>query len=295
MTPERFRAEMQAAAQLRGHLHIVPVYDSGQHGTLLYFVMPLLAGEPLSTRLQREPKPTLAEAVRMGLGIALGRQHAHERNILHRDIKPGNVWLMWDGTAKILDFGLARVIPGDTSNPSLAGTPDYVAPQLWKQEKPSVQSDLFARGVLLGELVTGRRLGKNETLAASAAPGHGRTRPPTRAGQVPRRGRSTARPRRTPRGGGGSSRAATTRRSRIAPARQRFEQLDRLAVLPGPQRVLHPRFVVAGVFQRSLDPRRLFGATRVSQERRPLPAEARHQRRVIDARGLLVGVQCGVE
>ena len=105
---ERFLREIQIAAKL-SHPNIVPVFDSGQAGGLLYYVMPLVEGESLRARLRREPAVEFEEALRItrDVGVALRYAHAHE--VIHRDIKPENI-LLAHGPAVVTDFGIARAI-----------------------------------------------------------------------------------------------------------------------------------------------------------------------------------------
>src|SRR5262249_28657753 len=107
---ERFMLEARAAAGI-SHDHVVTIFQGGEDGGLAYLAMPLLEGETLEDRLKRETKLPTAEILRIGRQIALGLAAAHAKHLIHRDVKPANIWLEADsGRAKLLDFGLARAL-----------------------------------------------------------------------------------------------------------------------------------------------------------------------------------------
>jgi serine/threonine protein kinase len=155
---QRFLREAQAAAAIE-HEHIVTIYQVGEDRGVPYLAMPLLQGEPLDRRLEREPILPLADTLRIGREIAEGLAAAHERGLIHRDVKPGNVWLESpQGRVKILDFGLARSI-GDpsklTQQGAIIGTPAYMAPEQARGEGVGPPCDLFSLGCVLYRLCTG--------------------------------------------------------------------------------------------------------------------------------------------
>ncbi len=133
---ERFLREARAAARLE-HDHVVPVYQVGEDRGVLFLAMPLLRGETLEDRLKREPKPPTAEVLRIGREMAEGLDAAHSHGLIHRDVKPSNVWLeAGRGRVKVLDFGLARVQDESenqlTQDGLVMGTPAFMAPeQAW--------------------------------------------------------------------------------------------------------------------------------------------------------------------
>jgi WD40 repeat protein len=142
--------EAEAAARLN-HPNVVTLHDYGIHQGTPYLILELLRGETLQERLRRGPL-TLREGVRVALDVARGLVHAHGQGVLHRDLKPGNVFLTEDGSVKILDFGLARLLdhaalPG--------GTPAYMAPEQLKGEPGDARTDVFALGVVLFQALTG--------------------------------------------------------------------------------------------------------------------------------------------
>src|SRR5207249_4903595 len=106
--PDRFQREIRLAARLQ-HPHIVPVFDSGGAGGVLWYTMPYVAGHSLSTRLASGELLSITEAVRIFRDVADALAHAHARGVIHRDVKPGNV-LLSDGHALVMDFGIAKVI-----------------------------------------------------------------------------------------------------------------------------------------------------------------------------------------
>jgi hypothetical protein len=165
----RFLREARAAAAVE-HDHVVPIWHVGAESGAPYIVMPLLKGEPLDRRLKRQGALPAAEVVRIGGEIAAGLEAAHARGLIHRDMKPANVWLdETAGRARVLDFGLARLENGAdalTQTDSLQGTPAYMAPELLDGRPADVRSDLFALGAILYECATGRRAFTGATITA---------------------------------------------------------------------------------------------------------------------------------
>jgi eukaryotic-like serine/threonine-protein kinase len=156
---ERFLREIKTAARLQ-HPHIVPVFDSGNADGQLFFVMPLIEGESLRARLQREGRLDVEEAVRIVREIADALEYAHSEGVVHRDVKPENI-LMSRGHALLADFGIARAARA-TENVALTqagtslGTPSYMSPELAAGETDvGPASDVYALGCILFELLTG--------------------------------------------------------------------------------------------------------------------------------------------
>jgi hypothetical protein len=157
----RFLREAKAAASL-DHEHIVAVFDMGEENGAPFLVLPLLKGESLEDRLRRERPLPLAEALRIAAEMAEGLAAAHEAGLVHRDVKPGNVWLTAPGgRVKLLDFGLARLVEGEggmTRSGAVMGTPAYMSPEQAAGGKGvDGSADLFSLGAVLYELLTGRR------------------------------------------------------------------------------------------------------------------------------------------
>lgn len=157
---ERLWREARAAAAVN-HPNVCQIYDVGEEDGDVWVAMELLEGEPLSARLSRG-KMTAPEALQATLGILGALEALHARGILHRDLKPTNVFVTRHGV-KVLDFGLARsLVPsgGTTARltivGSVVGTPEYMAPERWTDENVGPESDLFALGAILFEMVTGK-------------------------------------------------------------------------------------------------------------------------------------------
>lgn len=158
-TRERFLREARAAAAIE-HENVVPVYAVGEVAGSPYLVMPLLRGEALDTRLQSGTWPSLTEACRLTREVAAGLAAAHATGVVHRDVKPSNVWLDETGRARLIDFGLARQARGGdvlTRAGVVLGTPAYMAPEQAAGGPVDHRADLFSLGVLLYELTTRRR------------------------------------------------------------------------------------------------------------------------------------------
>ncbi|HEX4627157.1 MAG TPA: serine/threonine-protein kinase, partial [Gemmatimonadales bacterium] len=156
----RFLREIQIAAQLN-HPHILPLYDSGESDSLLYYVMPYVTGETLRERLERERQVSLHDAVQIGTEVASALSYAHVRDIVHRDIKPENI-LLSEGYALVADFGIARAITAaEDSGPVTTagitvGTPLYMSPEQALAESVDGRSDQYSLGCVLYEMLTGR-------------------------------------------------------------------------------------------------------------------------------------------
>lgn len=152
----RFRVEAKALASVQ-HRNVVALLDSGElpGDAGLYLAMELLEGESLADRLKREPIPR-DEVIDAMMQACAGLEAVHQAGVLHRDIKPGNLFRCHDGTVKLIDFGLARATEGTsvTAAGLLMGTVGFVAPELLDGEPASVQSDLYALGVAAWRLLT---------------------------------------------------------------------------------------------------------------------------------------------
>ena len=155
---ERFRREAQAAANL-SHPNIVPVFDWGEADRTYFIVMEYVDGEPLSSiiRTQAPLSPTRAAAIAADIAKALS--YAHRHGVVHRDVKPGNVLLTLDGQVKVGDFGIARAIGQSetvTQTGLVMGTATYFSPEQAQGLGVDGRSDVYALGVVLYEMVTGR-------------------------------------------------------------------------------------------------------------------------------------------
>jgi serine/threonine protein kinase len=155
---ERFLREARAAAVLK-HDNVVTIYQVGEDRGVPFLAMEFLRGVPLDRWLDKHPRPTAPQVLRIGREVAAGLAAAHARGLMHRDIKPGNIWLEApSGRAKILDFGLARsqADPQLTKSGLIIGTPAYMAPEQARGGPVDHRCDLWALGVVLYRLCTGR-------------------------------------------------------------------------------------------------------------------------------------------
>src|SRR5579859_7465270 len=156
---ERFHREVETIAHLE-HPNILPVYDSGEDDDgMLYLVMLLVRGGTLKDRLHREPPPWPARQVlKLAQQVLAALDAAHQQGIIHRDIKPDNI-LLHGERALLADFGIAKLMQGDpglTVVGTFVGTPDYAAPEQVLALPLDGRSDLYAFGIVLYELLTGR-------------------------------------------------------------------------------------------------------------------------------------------
>jgi serine/threonine-protein kinase len=155
--PERFLREIDIAAAL-SHPHILPVFDSGQAGGFLYYVMPLAESESLRERLRRERQLPLPDALQINREVADALAYAHSHNVVHRDIKPENI-LLHGGHALVADFGIARAIAGNdrvTGTGTVVGTPAYMSPEQASGETQlDGRSDIYSLACVLYEMLGG--------------------------------------------------------------------------------------------------------------------------------------------
>jgi eukaryotic-like serine/threonine-protein kinase len=170
---ERFRREARAVAQL-SHPHIVGVIDAGDDQDPThprpYIVFEYVEGETLKDRIRRVGRLPIAEAVAYAIEIARALGAAHARHIVHRDVKPQNVLIDEEGSAKVTDFGIARTLDeeGLTADGRVLGTTDYVSPEQALGQQVTGQSDLYSLGIVLYEMLTGEVPFKGETQVAVA-------------------------------------------------------------------------------------------------------------------------------
>ncbi len=153
----RFTREAQAAAAI-SHANVVNVYDVGQEGDLFYLVMQLVDGTDLKELIAREGALPWARAISIARDVLAGLAAIHAAGIVHRDIKPQNVLIGRDGSVRVTDFGVAHV-ERDTSLTAAGttvGTADYMAPEQAQGQVPTPAADVYAVGVILFEMVTGR-------------------------------------------------------------------------------------------------------------------------------------------
>jgi serine/threonine-protein kinase len=166
---ERFRREARAVAQL-SHPHVVGVIDAGEDEGRPYIVFEYVEGETLKDRIRRQGRLEIGEAVAYAIEIARALGAAHARHIVHRDVKPQNVLIDDEGSAKVTDFGIARTLDeeGLTADGRVLGTTDYVSPEQALGQPVTGQSDLYSLGVVLYEMLTGEVPFKGENQVAVA-------------------------------------------------------------------------------------------------------------------------------
>jgi eukaryotic-like serine/threonine-protein kinase len=164
---ERFFREARAAGHL-SHKNIVTIYDLGEHEGKPYLAMEFLDGEDLQRRLARPERMSLSHKLRLAIEICEGVEFAHSHGIIHRDIKPANIYITPNGGAKILDFGLARLMTSQlTASNMLMGTLNYMAPEQVRGERADQRSDVFSVGVVLYELFGGRKAFEGDSVAST--------------------------------------------------------------------------------------------------------------------------------
>lgn len=154
---ERFRREAQAAASL-SHPNVVNIYDVGQDNGIDYIVMEFIAGDNLKDLIRREAPFTVRRALSYAAQICEALNHAHQHNIVHRDIKPHNILVTGDGRVKVTDFGIARAVSssGLTQTGVVLGSVQYFSPEQAKGGVVGTQSDLYSLGCVLYEMLSGK-------------------------------------------------------------------------------------------------------------------------------------------
>ncbi len=167
----RFKQEARAAGSL-AHPNIVSVYDYGtdaDEGTQ-YIVMQLVDGEDLATVLRERGNLSVEDSVRVAIGVASALEAAHRRGIVHRDVKPGNILITDDGEVKVTDFGIARAVSeaSMTVTGTTLGSVHYFSPEQARGDEVTGASDVYALGIVLYEMLTGRRPFEGDSAAGVA-------------------------------------------------------------------------------------------------------------------------------
>ncbi len=155
----RFKNEAQISAQL-SNPNVATLFDFIKEGDQSYLIMEYIDGVTIEERLKREGALSVRETINLSKQILNGLSEAHRLNILHRDLKPANVMIKAGTYAKLMDFGIARLETATrlTANNKVIGTVEYMAPELLKGKEPSKASDLYAVGVMMYEMLTGKTL-----------------------------------------------------------------------------------------------------------------------------------------
>src|SRR5438270_1621437 len=152
---KRFQREAQSAGTLQ-HPNIVIIYELGTHDGNPYMAMEFISGESLETIVSSHRRMSLVDKMDIMIQMLNGLQYAHEHGIVHRDIKPGNIMVLKDGTVKIVDFGIARISDNSmTKTGQIVGTINYMSPEQFNGHVVDGRSDIFSAGVLLYEFLTG--------------------------------------------------------------------------------------------------------------------------------------------
>jgi serine/threonine-protein kinase len=164
---ERFFREARAAGQL-SHKNIITIYDLGEHEGQPFLAMEYLEGQDLQQRMTSPAAMSLARKLELAIEICEGLEYAHLHGVIHRDIKPANIFITNGGIAKILDFGLARLITSELTNSNMMmGTLNYMAPEQVRGERADHRSDIFSAGVVLYEVLGGRRAFEGDSFGAT--------------------------------------------------------------------------------------------------------------------------------
>jgi tRNA A-37 threonylcarbamoyl transferase component Bud32 len=154
---ERFKREAQAAGRL-SHPNIVSIYEYGEDAGIAYIAMEYIHGRELKSYFDRQERFPIPEVARIMTQILGALEAAHRMGVVHRDIKPGNIYLLDDGTVKVTDFGIARVESSSLTQAGIAlGTPPYMSPEQFMGQALDGRSDLFSAGVILYQFLTGER------------------------------------------------------------------------------------------------------------------------------------------
>src|SRR5919106_2114401 len=165
----RYRLEARAVAQVT-HPNVVAVIDAGEDAGRPYIVFEYVDGETLKQRIDRVGRLPLDEAAAYAIEVGRGLGAAHQRRLVHRDVKPQNVLIDPEGRAKVTDFGIARELEQDglTKTGRVLGTTDYVSPEQAMGQPVDARSDIYSLGILLYEMLTGEVPFQAETLVGVA-------------------------------------------------------------------------------------------------------------------------------
>jgi serine/threonine-protein kinase len=162
---QRFYREAQTAGKLT-HPNIVTVYDIGEDLGMSYIVMEFVEGSTL-TQLMKKQRLSVPQIKHVLANAAIGLDYAHQNGVFHRDVKPDNIMVSRTGVVKVMDFGIARIVESSlTKTGSVMGTPSYMSPEQVRGQKVDARSDIFSLGVILYELLTGKKPFTGETMSS---------------------------------------------------------------------------------------------------------------------------------
>ncbi len=161
---EHFYAEVRIARQV-SHPNLCRVYDIGELDGRHFLTMEFIDGEDLASLLKRIGRLPGDKAIDVARQLCAGLAAAHDKGVLHRDLKPANVMIDGRGRVRITDFGLAMAVGEEVPSGDASGTPAYMAPEQFAGKGASVRSDIYALGLVLYEIYTGRRAYEASTLA----------------------------------------------------------------------------------------------------------------------------------
>lgn len=151
----KFRTEAQSAAGLE-HPNIVNIYDVGSENAMYYIVMEYVEGITLKTYIEKKGQLSFKEAVSIAIQVGRGIEAAHNKHIVHRDIKPQNIIISTEGKVKVTDFGIARATNNNTINSEVMGSVHYASPEQARNGFVDGKSDIYSLGIVMYEMVTGR-------------------------------------------------------------------------------------------------------------------------------------------
>ena len=163
----KFRAEAQSAAGLE-HPNIVNIYDVGSENGLYYIVMEYVEGITLKTYIEKKGQLSFKESASIAIQVARGIEAAHNKNIIHRDIKPQNIIISTDGKVKVTDFGIAKATSSNTISSDVMGSVHYASPEQARNGFVDGRSDIYSLGIVMFEMVTGRVPFDGDTTVAVA-------------------------------------------------------------------------------------------------------------------------------
>ena len=163
----KFRAEAQSAAGLE-HPNIVNIYDVGSENGMYYIVMEYVEGITLKTYIEKKGQLSFKESASIAIQVARGIESAHNKNIIHRDIKPQNIIISTEGKVKVTDFGIAKATSSNTISSDVMGSVHYASPEQARNGFVDGRSDIYSLGIVMFEMVTGRVPFDGETTVAVA-------------------------------------------------------------------------------------------------------------------------------